>query len=126
MGTSVVASQSCWSCLNGRACRVSMGWMYQMQFHLTDSLPATLKCLQSRGVHVYGADNYASARHGAKPVAPHMPAGGCEWALVVGSEAGVLSQEVVAVCNDCVCVPQRQGESLNVAHTTAICLYELS
>merc|ERR1712079_851637 len=97
------------------------------QFHLADSLPATLKCLQSRGVHVYGADNYNctstavnSARHGAKPVAPHMPAGGCEWALVVGSEAGILSQEVVAVCNDCVCVPQRQGESLNVAHTTAI------
>jgi len=119
--TSVVASRTCWSCLNGRACRVSMGWMYQLKFHLADSLPATLKCLQSRGVHVYGAENYF-----AKPVGPHKPVGSCKWALVVGSEGDGLSPEVVAACDECICVPQRQGKSLNVAHATSICLYELS
>lgn len=98
-----------------------MGWMYQMQFHLADSLPAALKSLQSRRVRVYGAENYF-----AKPVAPHMPAGSCEWALVVGSEGEGLSSEVVATCDECVCVPQRQGKSLNVAHAASICLYELS
>lgn len=118
--TSVLVSKASWGCLNGRACRVSMGWLYFMGFHLAEDLPNTLDALKREGVRVYAAENQFS-----QPVAPHEPHGDQRWALVVGSEGSGISAPVIAACDVRVCVPQRQGQSLNVAHATSICLYEL-
>ena len=118
---SVIASPSSWSCLNGRACRVSMGWFYRMNFHVGRPLSTSLKELKDRGVCLYAAENQFS-----KPVSPHEPNGDPKWALVLGSEFSGVSKEVVELCDERVCVPQQQGHSLNVAHACSICLYELS
>ena len=118
---SVIASPSSWSCLNGRACRVSMGWFYRMNFHVGRPLSASLRELKDRGVRLYAAENQFS-----KPVSPHEPSGDPKWALVLGSESSGVSQEIVELCDERVCVPQQQGHSLNVAHACSICLYELS
>ncbi|CAE8689180.1 unnamed protein product, partial [Polarella glacialis] len=85
---SVVASPEAWSCLNGRASRVSMGWMYRMSFHMADPLPATIVALKELGVRVYAAENQFS-----RPVMPHQPLGDRRWALVVGSEGHGVSPE---------------------------------
>lgn len=118
--TSVVASRSVWNSLSGRCCRVSMGWLYHMDFHLADPLADALKEMKDLGVRVYVAED-----HFKKAVQPH-PVGKRNWALIVGHEDNGASAESLALADERVCVPQRQGESLNVAHAAAICLYELS
>eukprot|EP00927_Polykrikos_kofoidii_P063154 TRINITY_DN57978_c0_g1_i1.p1 TRINITY_DN57978_c0_g1~~TRINITY_DN57978_c0_g1_i1.p1 ORF type:complete len:416 (+),score=45.71 TRINITY_DN57978_c0_g1_i1:80-1327(+) len=118
--TSVVASRGAWNNLNGRACRVSMGWLYHMDFHLGEPLSDALHELRARGVSVYAAEEHFSS-----PVAPHKPCENADWALAVGHEDIGVSAEVAALCDFRICVPQARGESLNVAHAAAICIYEL-
>ena len=118
---SVVASPAAWGCLNGRACRVSMGWMYRMKFHAARPLSKAIRELQDLGNCIYVAENQFS-----EPVAPHEPLGDKSWALVIGSEGLGVSDEIVQMCDRRVSVPQQQGHSLNVAHACSICLYELS
>eukprot|EP00438_Fugacium_kawagutii_P007325 Skav235719 [mRNA] locus=scaffold280:609354:610232:+ [translate_table: standard] len=118
---SVIASPGAWSCLNGRACRVSMGWFYRMSFHVARPLSKAINELKDLGVVLYAAENQFS-----QPVAPHKPHGDRKWALVIGSEFSGVSEDIVRECDQRVCVPQQQGHSLNVAHACSICLYELS
>jgi len=89
-----------------------------MDFHAADDLPAALQELRSAGVQVYAAEQFFPV-----PVAPHCDA---RWALVVGHEDRGVSAEVIAASDVCVQIPQKEGESLNVAHAAAICMYELA
>merc|ERR1712032_1793284 len=77
--TSVVASRESWACLNGRAARSSMGWLYHVDFHLAETYGDTLRELQRLGVRVYAAESNFSIA-----VAPHEPRGDRRWALIVG------------------------------------------
>lgn len=115
---SVVAARASWNSLNGRACRVSMGWLYRMSFHLADRLPEALMELKGLGVQIYAAENQF-----ARPVSPHTDR---NWALVLGHEGLGISDEAVALSDARICIPQEQGLCLNVAHAASICLYELS
>merc|ERR1719362_1258098 len=119
--TSVMASRAVWNSLGGRACRVSMGWLYFMDFYLADPLTDGLSALKKRGIRIYAAEDHFSS-----DVAPHEPTGDPHWALVVGHEDAGVSRDAVALSDVCIRVPQQRGESLNVAHAAAICLYELS
>lgn len=119
--TSVVASGTSWNCLNGRAGRVSLGWLYRMDFHRAEPLGEALAELRQLGVQIYAAENQFS-----RPVAPHEPSGDRRWALVMGSEDTGVSAEALEMSDFRICVPQQQGLSLNVAHAASICLYELS
>ncbi|CAK9003690.1 23S rRNA (guanosine-2'-O-)-methyltransferase RlmB (23S rRNA (guanosine2251 2'-O)-methyltransferase) (23S rRNA Gm2251 2'-O-methyltransferase) [Durusdinium trenchii] len=119
--TSILASRSVWNSLGGRACRVSMGWLYFMDFFLGEPMVEALKELRERGCHIYCAED-----HFAEAVKPHGPSGKRNWALIVGHEQLGVSKECIAMSDTCISVPSRQGESLNVAHAAAICLYELS
>ncbi|CAL1155706.1 unnamed protein product [Cladocopium goreaui] len=118
--TSVLASRSVWNNLGGRACRVSMGWLYFMDLFLGEPMSDALKQLRQRGCRIYCAED-----HFAEAVKPHEP-GDRRWALIVGHEHHGVSKESIALSDVRICVPSRQGESLNVAHASAICLYELS
>lgn len=120
---SIVASGSTWKNLDGRACRVAMGWAYHMDFHFTDSVIGALQDLQAQGVRVYGAESSSSQ---GKPAAPHEPRGEGSWALVIGHEEKGLSREVAELCQTCMHVPQHREGSMNVAHSAAICLYEVA
>merc|ERR1719229_550169 len=97
-----------------------MGWIYHMDFHLAEDLPATLRELKASGVRLYVAESEHEAA-----VAPHQPLGDRRWALAVGNEESGVSAEVVRLGDELVGVPVHGGESMNVAHATAICLYEL-
>eukprot|EP00928_Gymnodinium_smaydae_P079774 TRINITY_DN63626_c0_g1_i1.p1 TRINITY_DN63626_c0_g1~~TRINITY_DN63626_c0_g1_i1.p1 ORF type:complete len:236 (-),score=54.03 TRINITY_DN63626_c0_g1_i1:240-947(-) len=119
--TSIVASRAAWNSLNGRACRVSMGWMYFMDFYLADPLPEALAELKRMGVRIYAAEN----QH-AEDVKPHEPFGDRRWALLLGHEGLGVSAAAAALSDAHVRIPQEQGLCLNVAHAAAICIYELS
>ena len=73
---SVIVSPGAWSCLNGRACRVSMGWFYRMSFHVARPLSKAIQELKQLGVCLYVAENQFS-----QPVAPHQPHGDRKWAF---------------------------------------------
>ncbi|CAK0814312.1 unnamed protein product [Prorocentrum cordatum] len=119
--TSLVVSAATWSSLNGRAARVSHGWLYHCEFHRADSLPEALRALRAGGLRLYAAEEYFS-----QPVAPHSPAGDRNWALVIGSEDRGVSPEVAEQCHARVRIPQRRGASLNAATAATLCLHELS
>eukprot|EP00439_Symbiodinium_sp_Y106_P044721 s2492_g5.t1 len=89
-----------------------------MDIFLAEPLADGLRHLRAQGVRIYAAED-----HFAQPVVPH---GDSHWALIVGHEDDGVSQECVELSDARICVPQSQGESLNVAHAAAICLYELS
>lgn len=118
--SSVVATPTSWSSLNGPAARSSMGALYNMDFHLATSLEDALRELQGLGVRAYVAESHS---HG--PVQPHQPAGDKRWALILGSEDSGVSAASRRLSDARVCVPQRGGGSLSVAGAAAICLYEL-
>lgn len=98
-----------------------MGWLYHMDFHLADPLADALHGLRAAGVKLYAAEE-----HFRNPVSPHLPRADRNWALILGHEDRGVSEESIALSHERICVPQRGGESLNVAHAAAICLYELS
>lgn len=114
---SFVLTRASWNCLNGRACAASEGWLYHGAFHLAEALPAALGALRRSGVRVYAAEETHTVA-----LAPH---GHDAWALVVGNEERGISQEVLAACDVQVCVPQKRGASLNVAHAASICIHKL-
>jgi len=116
----VVLSRSDWEHMDGRACRVAMGWAYHMDFHLVESMTESLSQLRDLGVELYAAEPSSPV-----PVAPHQPPGNKKWALVIGSESSGLSPGVAELCHSLISVPLRRNGAMNIAHTAAICLYEL-
>eukprot|EP00929_Paragymnodinium_shiwhaense_P000963 TRINITY_DN101166_c0_g1_i1.p1 TRINITY_DN101166_c0_g1~~TRINITY_DN101166_c0_g1_i1.p1 ORF type:complete len:372 (+),score=55.19 TRINITY_DN101166_c0_g1_i1:203-1318(+) len=119
--TSFIVTKAAWRCLNGRAARVSDGWLYYVDFHVAASIGSTLREVRNRGVKVYAAEDFHP-----HPVAPHQPLGDSQWALLLGNEDRGVTDESLQLCDSCVCVPQFRGASLNVAAAASICLHELS
>lgn len=119
--SSFIVSRTSWNALNGRAARVSDGWLYHADFHLAEPLGNALRELKRAGVALYAAEDFFP-----RPVSPHLPRGSRSWALVVGNEDMGVSKEVAELCDERICIPQRRGASLNVATATALCLYELA
>ncbi|CAL1155708.1 unnamed protein product [Cladocopium goreaui] len=75
--TSVLASRSVWNNLGGRACRVSMGWLYFMDLFLGEPMSDALKQLRQRGCRIYCAED-----HFAEAVKPHEPGDRSGWVKV--------------------------------------------
>ncbi|CAK0879233.1 unnamed protein product, partial [Prorocentrum cordatum] len=116
---SAVVSESVWDMLGGRACRVSMGWAYHLDFHVALSMPTALRGLRARGVELFAV---APARGpcAAGPRAAHR--GG--WGLVVG-RGGAPSAAALAQCGGRVPVALRREGGLAAAQAAALGLYEL-
>lgn len=91
--------------------------LYFMDIFLGDPLEEALAELKAAGCRIYCAED-----HFSEAVAPH---GDQSWALIVGHEELGVSKGCVEASDQRICVPCTGGESLNVAHAAAICLYEL-
>ena len=105
---SVILSQCAWEALDSRAMRVSVGWCYHMDFHLSKDLRETVKQLEARGIKLFAVSETESESAQA-----------CEpWALLLACEAshGPVSH---------IPIPQVSG-TLELAHQAAIAVYELS
>ena len=114
---SVIVSPGAWSCLNGRACRVSMGWFYRMSFHVARPLSKAIQELKQLGVCLYVLK--INSRSQLLLISP-TEIGNGHWLLAVNFLA---YQKRLRECDQRVCVPQQQGHSLNVAHACSIYLY---
>ena len=108
---SVILSETAWEALNSRAMRVSVGWCYHMDFHLSKDLAATLKHLEARGIKLFAVSETPS--EGASK--------SCEpWALLLKCDLTQASN-VSSIHIEC----QLNG-TLDLAHSAAIAVYELS
>ncbi len=96
---------------NPKVVRSAMGGLWDVDLAVGASLPALLKRWKEQGIRLYGADLDGTPVRHWQPVTPS--------ALVMGSEAHGLSEEVQALLQERVTItgtPQRRGaESLNVA-----------
>jgi RNA methyltransferase, TrmH family len=104
-----------------RAVRTSMGNVYHMKIHQTSNLPSALNELKKLGVKVYGFENRPSA------INLHDASFSGKVAVVIGSEATGISQEVTETCDQLVRIPILQEVyALNASCASAVALYELS
>ena len=97
-----------------------MGTVFHGRFHLARGpITNTIELVKQAGVTVYGAELDETAvpvnAHGANP----------RWALVLGNEDEGVSPAVRRCCDQLVMIEQASGDSLNVGHAAAICLFEL-
>ena len=100
--------------------RAAAGGHWDVRLARSKDLPAFLGRMQHAGVTLYGADMHGTRAGEWTPARPS--------ALVMGSEAHGLSDDVHALINDVVALPGRPrrsgAESLNVAVAAGILVYE--
>merc|ERR1712136_408201 len=119
--TSVLCTPNVFAGVTGRACRASMGWAFSFHFCVAEDLAASLEELTVCGFLVVSADEHGPTdlrslrgRVGARP-----------WALVLGAEIGGPSSTALKASSVVVRILPQKGDSLNVGHAAAICLYAL-
>jgi tRNA G18 (ribose-2'-O)-methylase SpoU len=100
-----------------RSVRVSMGTIFSLPTYRVPVLKSALKELRdSTGCRIVGS----SPRGGAEALPSNRPV-----CLVFGSEGHGMSNDLLETCTDLWSIPMRNHvDSLNVAHTVAIALYE--
>jgi tRNA G18 (ribose-2'-O)-methylase SpoU len=105
-----------------RAVRVSMGAVFTVPYARADSWPGVIDDLNAAGFRTLALTPAADAIDlGALPTAP-----GDRIAVVVGTEGGGLSADIVARCTLAVRIPMAAGiDSLNVATAAGIAFWEL-
>ena len=100
-----------------KALRASMGALLRLPLMRTDSLPAALR---ASGLPCYAA---VPDRETASVLACDFTSGGI---LVIGSEAGGLTEEALAACKHTITVPMPgRAESLNAAAAATILMWEM-
>lgn len=113
---SVVLTERAWAFLDARAFRVSVGWGYHMDFHLASSLPEVVAQLAQGGVDLFMASDDDASENVETAKGP--------WALLVGAREAASGPELPEV--SAVKVPCRLQGTMDIAHSAAICIYELA
>lgn len=115
----LLIGNACVELFNPKVVRASMGAIFHLALHEVADLTGLLRRLQQFGCVTYAADQsgdfpYTSLRYANKKI------------LLLGDEIDGLSEEMLAVAQHRVCIPQKgHGESLNVAIAAAILLAEM-
>jgi RNA methyltransferase, TrmH family len=116
--TGVIVTEGSTDPLSARALRGSMGSAVRLPLWTGPALGEALGWCAGRGIRAVATAAGAEASHT-----------GIDWtgprAVVVGPEAGGLTEEEVRAAGEAVRVPMREPvESLNVATALAVVLYE--
>lgn len=116
--TAVIATRGSTDLLSAKALRGSMGSAFRLPLWTGPAFEEALGWCAERGVRtVCTAAGAASAHTGLDWTTPR--------AVVVGPEAGGLTDEEARAADECVSIPMRPPvESLNVATALAVVLYE--
>ena len=97
--------------------RAGQGGHFALGVRQVDDLPAA--------IGTFGGRQLCTVAHGGRPLRGIALGGRLGWAF--GAEGAGLSPSVLALAAEKVTIPMARGaESLNVAATAAICLYETS
>ncbi len=116
--TAAVSTEGSTDLFSPKALRGSMGSAFRLSLWTGARLDEALEWCGARGIHTVAADARAEAAH--TDVDWTLPR-----AVIVGPEAGGLSEEETAAADEHVRIPMRQTvESLNVASALAVLLFE--
>lgn len=114
----VVLTRTCCDPLNRRACRVSMGTVFQLPWTLMDDYSQ----LRESGLEVVAL----ALTDRSVPLGDTSLRGIDRMAVVLGSEGDGLSGRVLDVADHVVRIPMQRGvDSLNVAAAAAVAFWEL-
>ncbi|MBP3763785.1 MAG: RNA methyltransferase [Bacteroidales bacterium] len=114
----VLLTRTCCDPLNRRACRVSMGTVFQLPWTWLDSY-AQLKALDFRLAALALTDNSISIDDPCLKRPDRL-------AVVLGTEGDGLSDTVLRQCDHVARIPMQRGvDSLNVAAAAAVAFWEL-
>ena len=114
----VLLTRTCCDPLNRRACRVSMGTVFQLPWTFLDNymqlhdngFTTVAMALTDRSVPIYDASLKGIDR----------------MAIILGTEGDGLSDSVLRQCDHVARIPMQRGvDSLNVAAAAAVAFYEL-
>lgn len=116
--TAVIVTRGTTDPLSAKALRGSMGSAFRLPLWTGATFEEALGWCVGRGIRAVGTAAWAAAAHTE-----------LDWttprAVVVGPEAGGLTEEEARAASDCVRIPMRAPvESLNVATALAVILYE--
>lgn len=116
--TGVVATRGSVDLFSPKALRGAMGSAFRLPVWTGATFEEALRFCAARGIKTVGTD--------ARAVATHTE---IEWttprAVVLGPEAGGLTDEEVRACDESVRIPMREPvESLNLTSALAVVLYE--
>lgn len=113
----VVLDRQCADPWSPKVLRAGQGGHFALGVRQVDDLPAAIDSFRGRLL--------CAVPHGGKPIREVSLGGRLAWAF--GAEGAGLSAAVLALAAEKVTIPMARGaESLNVAATAAICLYETS
>ena len=116
--TGLIMSRDTVDIYNPKVIRSTMGSIFRMPIAVAEDLAATIDCVKTRGIPVYGA-HLDGATFYEKDFT-----GGC--AFLIGNEGNGLSDEISAKADDLIRIPMcGQVESLNAAISTAVIAYEV-
>ena len=111
----VVMGRGCADPWSPKALRAGMGGHFYLRITQSDDLLMDIKRFEQ--------DSICTAAKGGKPVGSLDLTGRIGW--IFGSEGAGVSEAVAAVASHTATIPMSRGtESLNVAASAAICLYE--
>lgn len=114
----VLLTRTCCDPLNRRACRVSMGTVFQLPWTFMDSY-AQLKAHAFTTVALALTDR-------SVPIDDVSLQGVDKMAIVLGTEGDGLSDEVLRGCDHVARIPMQRGvDSLNVAAAAAVAFWQL-
>lgn len=114
----VLLTRTCCDPLNRRACRVSMGTVFQLPWTFLDS---------RRQLKDYGFSMVALAlKDGSVPIDDPKLKGIDRMAIVMGTEGEGLGDDVLSMADYVARIPMQRGvDSLNVAAAAAVAFWEL-
>ena len=115
----VLLTRTCCDPLNRRACRVSMGTVFQLPWTFLDHYMQLKDC---------GFQTVAMAlTDRSVPIGDPSLRGIDRMAIILGTEGDGLSDSVLRQCDHVARIPMQRGvDSLNVAAAAAVAFYELT
>ena len=125
----VLLTRTCCDPLNRRACRVSMGTVFQLPWTLIDGVKSEESRVKNYPLILrdFGFTTVAMAlTDRSVPVDDPSLRGIDRMAIVLGTEGDGLSDSVLQRCDHVARIPMQRGvDSLNVAAAAAVAFYEL-
>ena len=116
----ILLSPGCVDITNPKVVRSTMGAIMRVPFVYSDDLAGTLDRLKK---DYFGFTVYVTALNGSVPYTEPKYYG--RLALVIGNEAGGVSEEVLNVADKRIRIPMAgRVESLNAAVAAAVVMYE--
>jgi tRNA G18 (ribose-2'-O)-methylase SpoU len=103
-----------------RSVRNSMGNIFQLPIIHLSNLKDEIGKLKQCGVTVYAAHPHSASKDLGVTTFSH------KLSIIFGSEGNGISKEVLELCDEYITIPMKAGvDSLNVASSSAVVLYEL-